>query len=161
VHTVVTQYGWGSGKQQDGTLVHAYPGEHQAFAPDLIFYSAIVGKLDPGAGIGAGLGNKQYLSLQYTYHQWSPLMWIADWIGVPDRDIASAATTLQWHHDHLRSVASGPKRLGDEFDVTFQIETPAGITSQVQAGYFDVGGGLGSLVEKSPWTIAMSVKVKM
>src|SRR5262249_37765016 len=66
IGTILAQYGWGSGTQENGTLTHAYAGEHQGFSPDLIFFTSIVPKTDPSAGIGAGLGNKQYFSLSYT-----------------------------------------------------------------------------------------------
>ena len=92
-------------------------------------------KIDPASGLGAGMADKAYFSAGLTVRHDSPLYWLARAIGVPDSDIASNASIVTWHYfNSIRGPFKGT--LSNEYDVEFDVETPAKVTSSVTISYF-------------------------
>jgi hypothetical protein len=142
-----------------------YAGEHQAFGPDVRFLSGLLGNLDESVGLGEGLANKRYLSLGYTDQRGS-ILWVVarTLLMIPESDIGSMSTNFTWHRYHSTNDAQRGS-LGQEIDVTSDIETPAGVTSSVGLTYFRPDGVLRDVLfpvnvtRRGWWEVSAAVKV--
>jgi hypothetical protein len=140
-----------------------YIGETAAFAPDALFLSLFEPSVDTVQRhpIGASLSNKTYVGLQYNNNTYSPLVWVAELLGVSGADIASKATIIRFHDYRFREPVNDSRRAAREVDVDFQMESPKGINVNVSAARLWPGAGVRPIIKRAAWVLSSSVSLRL
>jgi hypothetical protein len=140
-----------------------YIGETAAFAPDALFLSMFEPAVDTVQHhpIGASLSNKTYLGLQYTNNTYSPLVWVAERLGVTRTDIASKATIIRFHDYRFREPVNASRSAAREVDVDFQIESPKGVNVNVSAARMWPGAGVRPIIQRAAWILSSGVSLRL
>ena len=82
-------------------------------------------------------------------------------IGVPERDIAYKASIFRVNYYHFGNAVNGQHEGGLEAFTDSQVHSPKGVEMSLRLGKFWPGSALKPVLAKAPWTIVVSITVKL